>query len=290
MAAQLKNSLKLSFLFGCIFANHVFAQGDGDPPNRVARLNLMQGAVSMQPAGADEWVPGIINRPFTTGDFLFADTGSRAELHLDTAVIRMNEQTSFGFLNLGDQVAQLQLSEGELQVHLRRLGDDDVFEVVAFPVNSPPAGHLEVSEWIFHRSDEHVFQRLTAVREIPAIIQNVEFNSEEGQSFYNRQLARHFGSWNWQSEKKVIPQLPRKSDFVKDGVQVEVEFGNARTYYQDYVKFMLAYHQKTIEFGILITGIPQGTKAGPDPSVFRRNSTGCGGSALRMFSSFCLAV
>src|SRR5208283_863435 len=129
MAAQLKNSLKLSFLFGCIFANHVFAQGDGDPPSRVARLNLMQGAVSMQPAGADEWVPGIINRPFTTGDFLFADTGSRAELHLDTAVIRMNEQTSFGFLNLGDQVAQLQLSEGELQVHLRRLGDDDVFEV-----------------------------------------------------------------------------------------------------------------------------------------------------------------
>jgi hypothetical protein len=40
----------------------------------------------------------------------------------------------------------------------------------------------------------------------------------------------------------------------------------------------------------LSTGIPQGTKARPDPSVFRRNSTGCGGSALRMFSSFCLAV
>jgi hypothetical protein len=41
---------------------------------------------------------------------------------------------------------------------------------------------------------------------------------------------------------------------------------------------------------IKFTGIPQGTKAGPDPSVFRRNSTGCGGSALRIFSSFCLAV
>ena len=41
---------------------------------------------------------------------------------------------------------------------------------------------------------------------------------------------------------------------------------------------------------IAFTGIPQGTKAGPDPSIFRRNSTGCGGSALRIFSSFCLAV
>jgi hypothetical protein len=42
--------------------------------------------------------------------------------------------------------------------------------------------------------------------------------------------------------------------------------------------------------GIGFTGIPQKPKAGPDPSVFRRNSTDCGGSALRMFSSFCLAV
>jgi FecR protein len=121
-------SLSLSLMLS-VLAAPAFAQGDGDPPSRVARLNLMQGTVSMQPAGADEWVPGIINRPFTTGDYLFADNGSRAELHLDTAVIRMNEQTSFGFLNLGDQVAQLQLSEGEMQIHLRRLGDDDTFEV-----------------------------------------------------------------------------------------------------------------------------------------------------------------
>jgi FecR protein len=129
LARSRSKSLKLSFLLGCLCAAHVLAQDGGDPPTRVARLNMMQGAISMEPAGANEWVPGIINRPFTTGDFLFADAGSRAELHLDTAVIRMNEQTSFGFLNLADQVAQLQLSEGEMQVHVRRLGDDDVFEV-----------------------------------------------------------------------------------------------------------------------------------------------------------------
>jgi hypothetical protein len=45
-----------------------------------------------------------------------------------------------------------------------------------------------------------------------------------------------------------------------------------------------------VDFGKNITGIPQGTKGGPDPSVSPRNATGCGGSALRMFSSFCLAV
>jgi len=46
--------------------------------------------------------------------------------------------------------------------------------------------------------------------------------------------------------------LPLKSDFKKGVVQVEVEFGNARTYYQDYIKFMLAFNQRAAEIGVLI--------------------------------------
>lgn len=130
--------------------------------------------------------------------------------------------------------------------------EGDVFRVVPLPVSHQPPSRLEISEWIFHRSDERVFQRLGSVREIPAIIRNVEFKSDAGQTFYNSQLARLFAEWNWESEKRVVPELPLKSDFVKGRVQAEVEFGNARTYYQDYVKFMLASHYKTAEFGILI--------------------------------------
>jgi hypothetical protein len=128
----------------------------------------------------------------------------------------------------------------------------DTYRVVPFPVSSQPQARLEISEWIFHRSDEGVFQRLSSVREIPAIIGNVEFRAEEGQTFYNGQLAKQFADWSWESERRVVPELPLKSDFVKGCVQVEVEFGNARTYYQDYVKFMLAAHYKTAQFGILI--------------------------------------
>jgi hypothetical protein len=35
-------------------------------------------------------------------------------------------------------------------------------------------------------------------------------------------------------------------------VQVEVEFGNARTYYQDFIKFMLAFKQKAAQVGVLV--------------------------------------
>jgi hypothetical protein len=34
--------------------------------------------------------------------------------------------------------------------------------------------------------------------------------------------------------------------------EVEVEFGNARTYYQDYIKFMLSFNRKVSQIGVLI--------------------------------------
>src|SRR4029077_6791979 len=55
---------------------------DQDPPGRVARLNYSQGSISFRPAGEDEWVTGVPNRPMVTGDDLWADENSRAEVHI----------------------------------------------------------------------------------------------------------------------------------------------------------------------------------------------------------------
>lgn len=38
----------------------------------------------------------------------------------------------------------------------------------------------------------------------------------------------------------------------KNGVWLEVEFGNARTYYQDYIKFLLALRYQESRFGVLL--------------------------------------
>ncbi len=105
------------------------AQDSGDPPARVARLNYLNGNVSMEPAGIDDWSPAPINRPFTTGDYLYTDNGAQAELHMDIAVLRMAQQTSFGFLNLDDRTVQLKLSEGIISIRLHNFGTDQVFEV-----------------------------------------------------------------------------------------------------------------------------------------------------------------
>lgn len=140
--------------------------------------------------------------------------------------------------------------EGEY-LELARV-EGDTFRVNPFPLSRQPARRLVVAEWIFHRTTDRAFETYGPLREIPAIVQSVEFNATEGQRFYNRQLSHLFGEWNWAAECRVIPDLPLKSDFMKGAVQVEVEFGNARTYYQDFIKFMLAYNQKAARVGVLV--------------------------------------
>ncbi|MFZ0285740.1 MAG: hypothetical protein WAL32_10975 [Terriglobales bacterium] len=56
-----------------------------DPPSRVARIGYLEGSVSFQPAGETDWVGAVPNRPLTTGDQLWSDQDSRAELQLGSA-------------------------------------------------------------------------------------------------------------------------------------------------------------------------------------------------------------
>jgi hypothetical protein len=100
-----------------------------DPPSRVARLNLINGQVSFQPAGLDAWTSATMNYPLTTGDHLYTDMGSRAELHIGPNAIRLNSQTNFGFLNLDDRTVQMRFTEGAIELRLRALNDQDSYEI-----------------------------------------------------------------------------------------------------------------------------------------------------------------
>jgi hypothetical protein len=71
-------------------------------------IGCMEGSISLQPADESEWVQAGANRPMTTGDKLWADKGSRAELQLGSAVIRLDANTGFSFLNLDDRASMSQ--------------------------------------------------------------------------------------------------------------------------------------------------------------------------------------
>ncbi len=105
------------------------AFADDDPSSRVARLSYVRGAVSFVPAGENDWVEAVVNRPLISGDRLWTDRGARAELQVGTAAIRLDEQSSFDFLNLNDTTAQIELTQGTLNLRIRHLLDGEVYEV-----------------------------------------------------------------------------------------------------------------------------------------------------------------
>jgi hypothetical protein len=124
------------------------AVAGADPPSRVAPLGYTSGAVSFSPAGEEDWVQASLNRPLTAGDRLWAERDERAEIQVGAAMIRMDAGTGLSVLNLDDRVAQLQLSQGVLNVRVRRLGPGEVVEIdtpnLAFVVRQPGEYRLEV--------------------------------------------------------------------------------------------------------------------------------------------------
>ncbi len=120
----------------------------GDPPERVLRLKYMSGQVSFQPGGVDDWVAATTNRPLTTADRIWTDKESRAELTLATSALRMNSETSLTISNLSDNTVQLELDQGVLNVHVRRLYGGEIYEVdtpnVAFTLLKPGDYRFEV--------------------------------------------------------------------------------------------------------------------------------------------------
>lgn len=124
------------------------AWAEVDPPGRVGRLNLIQGPVSLSPAGSDEWVEARSTRPLTSGDRIWMGRDARSELSIGSAVLRADEETSLKILQLDDDQAQFQLSEGTLAVQVRSLDPDDRLEIatpnLAFVVDRPGDYRIQV--------------------------------------------------------------------------------------------------------------------------------------------------
>jgi hypothetical protein len=102
-----------------------------DPPGVIARLSETEGAVSLRAAGLPDWSAAQVNQPLSGGEQLWSDAGSRAEIDLGTAVVRFDENSSLSLLSLTDQLVQLQLNAGNVQVIVRELDPAAGFEIDA---------------------------------------------------------------------------------------------------------------------------------------------------------------
>jgi hypothetical protein len=104
----------------------------------------------------------------------------------------------------------------------------------------------------FHNCDPVQVGACLEFRELGRCLTGISYSEEHNQSHYNQQIATSLAGMGWQCETRILSGLGLRCDFEKNGVWVEVEFGNARVYYQDYVKFLLALRHRAAKFGVLL--------------------------------------
>jgi len=118
-----KTILKILFLFSISLS--VFA----DPPTQVARLSLTTGTVSLLAAGMEDWVQATLNRPLTTSDKLWVNSDGQAELQLAGATLWVGKETALSILNLDDRNSQFQVTQGRVNVLIKKMDPNQNFEI-----------------------------------------------------------------------------------------------------------------------------------------------------------------
>lgn len=126
------------------------------------------------------------------------------------------------------------------------------YVVTALPAATIDGTSLRVSKVLYHGGAQNIIAYLPAFSEVSKIVNEVSFRVGKTQAYYNQQLRQGFISSGWSAEKPIIQDLNLRYDYRKENVQVEAEFGNARSYYQDYLKFSIAFNEGLISLGGMI--------------------------------------
>jgi hypothetical protein len=137
-----------------------------DPPTRAGRLSYLEGSVSLQPAGVDDWNAAPLNQPLTVGDALWSDTGSRAEMDLGAAIVRVDARSSVALLDLSDRAIQLRLDAGSIDITV-----NDASGTGAFEIDAPNAAVLLLRAGDYRLSVDNAGNTGVAVRSGQATVQ-----------------------------------------------------------------------------------------------------------------------
>ena len=104
-----------------VWAQYGDQPGAGDPPSRVARVAVLEGNVSLEPAGVNAFSAAEINYPLTAGDRIYADNASLTELQTSGLALRLGNGADLTVTSLTDAVAQFGLAQGSVRLRTRDL-------------------------------------------------------------------------------------------------------------------------------------------------------------------------
>lgn len=128
----------------------------------------------------------------------------------------------------------------------------DEYLLKPIPLKMVDGTNLRISQTLYHGGAQNIIPYVPAFKEVSEVINEIDFRVGKTQVYYNQKLRAGFISRGWSTDKPIIEDLNLRYDHRKANVQIEVEFGNARSYYQDYLKFSIAFNEGLVSLGGLI--------------------------------------
>jgi len=96
------------------------------PLSKLTRLvawhvSVMPMATSVFRQSNSEWIDLLANRPLSSGDSIFVPETGRAELHIGSSALRLQEKSLLNINAITDDNVQVRLSQGSMVVRIRTL-------------------------------------------------------------------------------------------------------------------------------------------------------------------------
>jgi hypothetical protein len=94
-----------------------------DPPPAAGRLSIVNGTVSIQFAGSDDWGQAYLNYPVGPGDRIFTDSDGRAEIQLGRTYVRIGPNSDVTFVDVDESGITFGVAQGAMHIRTRGLWD-----------------------------------------------------------------------------------------------------------------------------------------------------------------------
>jgi hypothetical protein len=127
-----------------------------------------------------------------------------------------------------------------------------VFSFEPIAAGDKKAATLALCRPHFHNCSSELIRQTEEFMELQRCLFGIPYDESSDQSEYNARIATILRTCGWREEIRILDEIGLRCDFEKNGVWAEVEFGNARVYYQDYIKFLLALRHRNARFGMLL--------------------------------------
>ena len=122
--------LILSVIALCtVAALPALAVAQEEPPARVGRVSFVEGQLAFHTKGETTWSSAAVNYPVATGASFWTDPKSRAEIRIGAQTINLSGNTEIDIVKLNEQVLQLAVPQGRVEVQLRQLGEGESAEL-----------------------------------------------------------------------------------------------------------------------------------------------------------------